>query len=147
MTELWMQRCVAVVAVLLAASPAAASAVGEWVTEGDKARVRIEPCAARAEQLCGTITWSYRPADAPDGPLVDVNNDDPALRTRPIVGLPLLQGFEPAGPEAWDGGTIYDPEGGKVYKSKFRLKGADTLEVDGCVLFFCQSQTWTRYRG
>ena len=63
------------------------------------------------------------------------------------LGLPLLQGFKPAGPEAWDGGTIYDPEGGKIYKSKFRLKGADSLEVDGCVLFFCQSQTWTRYRG
>jgi uncharacterized protein (DUF2147 family) len=126
---------------------AAASAVGEWVTEGDKARVKIEPCARSAEQLCGTITWSYRPADAPPGPLLDVNNGDPALRTRPILGLPLLEGFRPAGTDAWDGGIIYDPEGGKVYKSKLRLKGLDTLEVDGCVLFFCQSQTWSRYQG
>jgi uncharacterized protein (DUF2147 family) len=136
-----------VAASLLASAPALASAVGEWVTEGDKARVRIEPCAADAQALCGTITWSYRPADVPPGPLVDANNDDPALRSRPILGLPLLQGFRPAGTDAWDGGTIYDPEGGKTYKSKFRLKDPDTLEVDGCVLFLCQSQTWTRYRG
>ena len=40
---------------------------GEWVTEGDKARVRIAPCAADAAKLCGTITWSYRPPDAPAG--------------------------------------------------------------------------------
>lgn len=129
------------------AGPASASAVGEWVTEGDKARVRIEPCAADAAKLCGTITWSYRPADAPPGELRDIHNTDAGLRERPIVGLPLLQGFGPAGPDAWDGGTIYDPEGGKTYKSKLRLDGPDRLKVDGCILFLCQTQTWTRYQG
>ena len=123
------------------------SPVGEWSTEGDKARVRIEPCAAGAGELCGVITWSYRPPDAAAGPLVDINNQDPKLRSRPILGLPLMQGFRPAGANAWDGGTIYDPEGGKTYKSKMRLQGPDTLEVDGCVLFFCQSQTWRRHQG
>jgi uncharacterized protein (DUF2147 family) len=132
---------------ILAAWPAAASAVGEWVTEGDKARVKIAPCAADAARLCGTITWSYRPADAPPGHLLDINNGNGALRSRPILGLPLLEGFKPAGPDAWDGGTIYDPESGKVYKSKMKLEGPDTLKVDGCVLVFCQGQTWTRYKG
>ena len=145
--RVWRIRLVALLLAWSAIGPAAASAVGEWTTAGDKARVRIEPCAASPQELCGTITWSYRPADAPPGPLVDVNNDDPALRSRPIVGLPLLQGFKPDGADAWSGGTIYDPEGGKTYKSKLRLKDQDTLEVDGCVLFFCQSQTWTRFKG
>ena len=142
-----MKIRLALLAALALPSIALASPIGEWTTEGAKARVRIEPCAADAQKLCGAITWSYRPADAPPGALVDVNNDDPALRSRPIVGLPLLQGFVPDGPDAWAGGTIYDPEGGKTYRSKLRLKGADTLEVDGCVLFFCQSQIWTRWRG
>jgi len=138
----------AFVAVPLATAVAAdPSAVGEWVTEGGKARVRIEPCAADPGQLCGAIIWSYRPDDAAPGPLVDVNNQDPALRSRPILGLPLLQGFEPDGPGAWSGGTIYDPEGGKTYRSKMRLEGPDQLEVEGCVLFVCRGQTWTRYRG
>jgi uncharacterized protein (DUF2147 family) len=136
------------VAVPLAAAMAAEpSAVGEWVTEGGKARVRIEPCAAEPAKLCGAITWSYQPEGAGPGPLVDVNNQDPALRSRPILGLPLLQGFEPDGPSAWGGGTIYDPEGGKTYRSKMRLDGPDRLEVEGCVLFVCRGQTWTRYRG
>ena len=144
-------RGLAILAVVaLAAMPTlanAASAEGEWVTEGDKARVAIAPCAGNAAQLCGTITWSYRPADAPPGELRDINNSDTKLRDRPIVGLPLLQGFRPDGADGWSGGTIYDPEGGKTYKSKMRLDGADGLEVDGCVLFLCQTQTWTRFRG
>ena len=80
-------------ALLIASTTAAAAASveGEWVTEGDKARVKIEPCASDAQKLCGTITWSYRPADAPPGPLLDIHNSDAKLRSRPIVGLPLLE--------------------------------------------------------
>ncbi len=130
------------------ATPALAqSPVGEWVVEGDKARVRIAPCAGSANDLCGAIAWSYRPAGAPAGPLLDANNRDPALRRRPNVGLPLLQGFKPAGEGSWTGGAIYDPESGKTYRSKFRLESPDALLVDGCVLFVCQTQTWRRYAG
>ena len=123
------------------------SPLGEWITDGDKARVLIAPCAGQPGQLCGTITWSYRPPDAGPGPLHDINNTDPSLRARPIVGLPLLQGFSQDGPKAWSGGTIYDPEGGMTHKSKLKLTGPDTLQVDGCILFFCESQVWRRYRG
>jgi uncharacterized protein (DUF2147 family) len=121
------------------------SPIGEWTTEGDKARVRIAACPEDAEQLCGVITWSYRPPGAEAGPLLDINNQDPTLRSRPIIGLPLLRGFTATGPDSWGGGTIYDPEGGKTYKSKMQLDGADQLEVSGCILIFCRGQTWTRY--
>ena len=143
-----MRRAAALLAIPFATAVAAEpSALGEWVTEGGKARVRIEPCGGEPAKLCGAIAWSYRPEDAAPGPLVDVNNQDPALRSRPIVGLPLLQGMAPDGPGAWAGGTIYDPEGGRTYRSKMRLAGPDRLEVDGCVLFVCRGQIWTRYRG
>ena len=138
----------AAILLLTLALPAAAetpSPMGEWVTEGGKARVRIAACPEDAQRLCGAIEWSYRPPDAEPGPLHDINNQDPALRSRPIVGLPLLQDFAPTGPDSWGDGTIYDPEGGKTYISKMRLDGADQLEVSGCILFFCRGQTWTRY--
>lgn len=124
---------------------ASGSPLGEWTTEGGKARVRIEPCAGEPQRLCGTIVWSYRPPQAPPGPLHDVNNSDPTLRSRPILGLPLLRDFVPDGPDSWSGGTIYDPEGGKTYRSRMRLVGPDQLRVEGCVLFVCRGQTWTRY--
>jgi uncharacterized protein (DUF2147 family) len=132
---------------LSAAAGAAGSPVGEWVTEGGKARVRIAPCSADADRLCGTITWTYRPDDAPAGPLLDRHNQDAALRARPIIGLPLLQGFKPAGAGTWDGGTIYDPEGGRTYKSRLRLQDPDRLEVQGCILFVCRTQIWRRHQG
>jgi uncharacterized protein (DUF2147 family) len=139
-------RLAAAVLIALAAPAAvqAASPLGEWSTEGAKARVRVAPCSGDAQRLCGLITWSYRPADAKPGALLDSHNQDSALRSRPIVGLPLLQNFAPTGPDSWGGGTIYDPESGKTYKSKMRLTNPDRLEVNGCVLFICQTQIWTR---
>src|SRR4051812_48017486 len=96
-TGLRIGRVVMALVALSVVPAMAASALGEWVTQGDKARVKIAPCSSNASQLCGNVTWSYRPADAPKRELLDVNNSNPALRSRPIVGLPLLQGFEPAG--------------------------------------------------
>src|SRR4051794_34398947 len=113
-----MTRPIPLAAALLAlvftgVASAADSPVGDWITEGNKAKVRIAPCAGSPEELCGVITWAYRPPDAPaTGPLLDIHNKDAKLRTRPIEGLPLIQGFKSTGPGKWDGGTIYDPEGG-----------------------------------
>ena len=132
-------------ALALAAAADVPSPVGEWTTEGGKARVRIAACPEYPQRLCGVIEWSYRPPGAKSGPLLDINNQDPEQRSRPIVGLPLLQDFASTGPDSWGDGTIYDPEGGKTYESKMRLDGADRLEVSGCILFFCRGQTWTRY--
>lgn len=135
-----------IVLALLAGPAFADGPVGEWLTEKGDARVRIEPCPDRADRLCGTITWAERPPDAPAGPPLDASNTDPALRSRPIVGLPLLAGFAAEGTGAWGGGTIYDPRSGRTYKSKMRLTSVDRLDVSGCVLFVCLGETWRRYR-
>jgi uncharacterized protein (DUF2147 family) len=139
----------ATVALSLLVSPAAAaeggSPLGEWLTDEKDARVLIELCADVPDRLCGRITWSARPPDAPPGPLLDRNNDDPALRSRPIEGLKLLAGFAPDGSGGWTGGTIYDPRSGKTYKSKLRLRSPDELAVSGCILFLCASEAWTRH--
>ena len=136
----------ALTALLAGRAQAADGPFGEWLTEKRDARVLIAPCADAPGRLCGTITWAQRPPDAPEGPLVDRHNSDPALRSRPILGLPLLGRFAPDGENFWDGGTIYDPRSGKTYKSKMRLAAPDRLEVSGCILFLCKGETWTRYR-
>jgi uncharacterized protein (DUF2147 family) len=145
-----MARAAAALAAAILAGPALAAdlespPVGEWLTDEKDARVMIEPCANRPDRLCGRITWAARPQDAPPGPLVDRNNGDPALRSRPIEGLPLLAGFEPDGEGSWGGGTIYDPRSGRTYKSKMRLRADGGLEVSGCVLFVCRGEVWTRH--
>ncbi|HVS03730.1 MAG TPA: DUF2147 domain-containing protein, partial [Thermoanaerobaculia bacterium] len=78
-------------------------------------------------------------------PKVDLENPDPKLRERPIVGLRILVGFRYADGK-WTGGTIYDPANGKTYKAQMTLKGPDTLDVRGYVgiTLFGRTTTWKR---
>jgi lathosterol oxidase len=122
----------------------AESIVDDWATQGYSARVRISTCAQDANQLCGTITWLWEAVDAGGRPVLDRNNPDPSLRSQGLVGLSILKGFHATSSGEWNEGTIYDPESGRTYKSKVRLRNADILEVSGCVLFVCRSQIWRR---
>ncbi|MES2159096.1 MAG: DUF2147 domain-containing protein [Pseudomonadota bacterium] len=118
---------------------AAQPVTGRWSTVDGKAIVHIAPCG---KQLCGKIERIVKPT--PGRPHTDINNADPALRDRPLVGLGLLTGFSEAG-DLWKG-TIYDPESGKSYTSKVSRNANGTLKVQGCIAFFCKTQTWTPLR-
>lgn len=131
------------IATLAAASALPAQAAqpvtGRWTTVDGKAIVHIAPCG---KSLCGKIEKILKPT--PGRPHTDAENSDPALRSRPLVGLPLLTGFSDAG-DIWKG-TIYDPESGKSYKSKINRNPNGTLKVQGCITFLCKTQTWTPTR-
>jgi uncharacterized protein (DUF2147 family) len=98
--------------------------------------------------LCGKKTCGRILTDNP-GPgqsALDVNNPDPAMRTRRVVGINVLIGFTRKNDEVYKGGTIYDPNNGKTYRSEFKLKRDGNLEVKGCVGPFCQTEIWTPVR-
>lgn len=117
---------------------------GVWLTPGGKSRIAIAPCGDR---LCGKIVWLKEPNDERGQPKRDAGNEDEALRSRPVLGLPLLTGF-PQEPEGgvWDDGDIYNPEDGKTYSSELEMTDRDTLKVSGCVWIFCKSQIWKRVK-
>ena len=118
---------------------------GEWATQGYSARVRVRPCENQPDQLCGRVLWLWEPSDKQGKPLSDAKNPDPALRSRPVVGLDIIHGFRPSGtPGLWTQGNIYNPEDGRTYNARLRLRNADTLELEGCVLFICAKQVWRR---
>jgi Delta7-sterol 5-desaturase len=118
---------------------------GEWVTQGHSARVRVRACEGQPDQLCGRVLWLWEPLDILGKPLSDSHNPDPALRSRPVVGLDIIHGFRPSGtPGLWTQGNIYNPEDGRTYNATLRLRNADTLELEGCVLFLCAKQVWRR---
>ena len=131
----------AVLISLASATPAqaAASVSGLWLTAERDSIVEIAPCVAA---LCGRVARILKPN--PNGPPRDINNPDPALRSRPIQGLPILTGFRDAG-RNWEG-TAYDPRAGKSYRSYLTLMRDGTLEVKGCVGPFCRSKSWTPAR-
>jgi uncharacterized protein (DUF2147 family) len=124
-------------------APAAASAAtpiaGRWTTADGSGVVTVGPCGGT---VCGRLTQILK--SAPGAAKTDVNNRDPALRSRPIMGMPILSGFVDKGDD-WRG-TIYDPRNGKSYKSIVSRNPNGTLAVKGCIAFFCQTQVWTPAR-
>ena len=130
-------------ALLLSFAPVAAAQdiLGLW--NADDSRVEIYACG---DLLCGRIAELDEPLDANGNPKLDTNNPDPALRSRPILGMDLIAGFSPKGEGKWRGGTIYDPRDGKTYKCAMSLKPDGTLEVRGYVgvALFGKTVVWTR---
>ena len=127
-----------ILAAMLAATPALAAApvTGRWLTANKDSVVEVAPCGA---QLCGRIVKLLKPVQG--GPATDRNNPDAALRTRPLLGLPILSGFTDKG-SSW-GGTIYDPRNGRSYRSTLTLGTGGVLKVQGCIAFLCQTQEWS----
>ena len=123
---------------------AADGPLGDWLTASNDAHVRIAPCAETPDRLCGTIVWLAAPKTDAGEVKVDRNNPDPNLQTRPIIGTRILSGMQADGPNAWDGGTIYDPSVGKSYRSNMKLGAPGQLLVEGCILLFCRQQVWRR---
>jgi uncharacterized protein (DUF2147 family) len=126
-------------ALLLVSLPATAQAAepitGKWVTGDGKAIVTVQQCGP---VLCGHVSRLLKVG--PGAPKTDMRNPDPALRSRPMLGLPVLTGFTDAGND-WRG-KIYSPEEGKTYKSIVSRNPDGTLTVKGCISIFCRTLVW-----
>ncbi|KQS01758.1 hypothetical protein ASG11_13010 [Sphingomonas sp. Leaf357] len=120
--------------------PGAPSPVGRWITQDGAAIIAIGPCGGG---LCGRIARILR--RDPGAAETDVNNPDPRLRHRRADSVVILAGFVADGAR-WRG-QVYDPRSGRTYRSFIATADGRTLDVRGCVLMFCQSQTWRRDRG
>jgi uncharacterized protein (DUF2147 family) len=149
---------VAVIIVFFAVAPLLAgdgdAILGVWATDpdGNGGQAHIEIYAV-GDLYSGKIVWLEEPLytaededDEEGEPKVDKNNPDPALQSRPIMGLELLQGFKFDGKGTWKKGTIYDPDNGKTYKCKVRIGDDGELNVRGYVGISMLGRTslWTR---
>ena len=122
---------------LVLAGPALAQAQdpsGTYLSETGDTRVRIAKCGGAH---CGTII-------AVQGETKDVNNPDPKMQTRNLVGVQMISNIVPAS----DGftGSLYNYKDGKTYSGKMSFKGGNAMQLSGCVLggLICRSQTWTK---
>jgi uncharacterized protein (DUF2147 family) len=64
---------------------------------------------------------------------------------KPIIGLVIMKNLIKDGDE-YSGGEIFDPEHGKTYKCKIKLKDKNKLELRGFIGFSLigKTQIWTR---
>ncbi len=112
-------------------------ALGEWRVEDGAATVKIVECNNR---LWGVVASEKIPGG------LDRMNPDPAKRSRPTLGIPVLINMKKSADERnkWEG-SIYNAKDGKTYEASVQLKSPTALAVEGCVLsILCGGQTWTR---
>jgi uncharacterized protein (DUF2147 family) len=66
------------------------------------------------------------------------------LKDKPVTGMTIINGMKKAD-DGYEGGTIFDPNNGKTYKSKMKLiEGGKKLEVRGYIGPFSRAQIWVR---
>jgi uncharacterized protein (DUF2147 family) len=110
--------------------------LGQWYTDGQESKLEFFKCG---EKVCVRIAWLKEPnyTDKKEGPVgtpkVDQHNPDPAKRSRPLLGLQIMEGFTSVGDNRWEGGKIYNPETGKIYHGKLQLLSPTRLKLRGYI--------------
>ncbi|MFC2102068.1 DUF2147 domain-containing protein [Bacteroidota bacterium] len=105
--------------------------VGKWLNEEGTAQVEIFKVGS---QFYGKIVWLETPIDSITGlPRTDKENPDPALKSKPLLGLVNLSGFVFDGDDEWEDGTIYDPKNGKTYSCKIEFDNPQKLKIRGYI--------------
>ena len=143
-------------ALCVAASTASAqqgTVMGTWLSESGVAQIKIGPCPdAASGPICGFVVNLVNPR-GPDGAAVapdaatDYRNENPALRTRKVIGMPLIWGFKQAAqPDTFEDGKVYNGEDGKTYSANISLQPDGKLRLRGFVgtPMFGKTQLWTR---
>ena len=126
-----------------AAADTAKDPSGTWLTGDGRAKIRIDRCGPAQKLVCGKVVWLKTPTSETGTPRTDLKNPDPKKRSRPVMGLQLIEGLKPD--EDKFTGEIYNIEEGKIYTVSLERESEAELSVSGCMLrVLCGSQTWTR---
>ena len=79
---------------------------------------------------------------------MNLKNENPALRTRPLLGLTVLRGLRRSDDGTWKDGEIYNPDDGVDYQALMSIGDDGTLHVRAYVILptFGQALICTRVR-
>jgi uncharacterized protein (DUF2147 family) len=120
----------------------AGSIVGKWKTIDDKTNEpkSIIQIYEKDGKYFGQIKELFlEPGDDPN-PVCDECPDKDPRKDQPTKGMVIINDLVKKDTE-YSGGTILDPENGKIYKCKLWTEG-DSLMVRGYIAFFFRTQTW-----
>ncbi len=116
---------------------------GQWYNEDRSAKVEIYK--ARDNKFYGKIIWLKEP-DRDGRPKLDFRNSSKALRSRPVMGMLILQKFVKDDEKTYDDGEIYDPKNGKTYSCTITYRNDQELGVRGYIGISLLGRTTTFYR-
>jgi len=123
-------------------SPKLQNAVGRWqvIDDDSKPGGQVETYLQDGK-LFGKVT-QVRPERTPTD-LCDRCSG--ANKNQLILGLAIIRDFHAEGDD-WVGGSVLDPENGKVYRGKIWTVGRDELHLRGFIgsPIFGRTQTWIK---
>lgn len=130
-----------------AAALAQATPVGLWKTIDDE--TKKEKSLVRITEAQGALTGKVEKLLDPTRQDAKCDKCSDERKDQPVLGMTLLAGVKKnADSEGlWDGGTILDPNNGKVYKVRLMPRdGGKQLDVRGFIgmPLLGRTQTWIR---
>jgi uncharacterized protein (DUF2147 family) len=141
--DMKLSLVITVIALLVLPALAVDSPLGKWKTVDDKSGKTVSDVEIydQGGKVFGRIVGLAEPNDAQGKPKICTKCTGPD-KDKPIVGLVIIKDLVAAG-DRYKGGTITDPEDGKVYKAELWTEGA-TLKVRGYLGMFYKTQTWLK---
>lgn len=116
---------------------------GMWMTEDEESKVELYPCD---DAICGRVAWMLDGLDDEGKELTDIYNPDPALRSKPVLGLVIMTDIRPTDEDNVWKGQVYNPQDGRTYDFWLTVKSEAQITIQGCGLYnlICQTHTWNR---
>jgi len=131
--------CLASTLALAQATPA-----GLWKTIDDE--TKQEKSLVRLSEAGGVLTGKIEKITDPAKQDSKCDKCTDERKDKPTLGMTIVEGVKKNPEEAyWDGGTILDPNNGKIYKVRMTPKAdGKVLEVRGFIGPFYRNQQWIR---
>lgn len=112
-----------------AQTPPREKVCGDWESAQKNLRIRI---FIEHNQFRATIIWFSNTDGKPMDYWTDVNNPDPKLRTRKLLGMSILSGlqYDPE-KDSWEDGMVYDSRHGRYWNAAASIGSKGLLHVRG----------------
>jgi uncharacterized protein (DUF2147 family) len=140
-----MKQIIFIIALFASLNSFAQTCVGKWITIDDETNKKksIVELYKVDGKLYGKIIYLFPREGREENPKCKKCTDD--RKDQPLVGLQIVRSLKWDG-EEWEGGTIVDPENGKVYTLKMWLEegNANLLNVRGYIGPLFRTQKWVR---
>lgn len=114
--------------------------LGDWTLNDGRLTVKVVPC--QGNRVCANVIRLQEPNNADGTPKLDLKNKNPALRSRHLIGMPVLDGMAQTGPNTYQG-QIYSSDDGDNYRGYATVSG-DHLSVKGCWFIICRDLNFVR---